>query len=118
VPTCVTFTPRYDDLMTRARTAGERYLAERHKDADYHSAYSEARRQIDQVDALIRALDQRRAQLELSKAELARRSHLRPEVVRRLFSARQPNPTLVTVVALAEALDLQLATEPAEHVSA
>lgn len=59
--------------------------------------------------------DQRRCSLELSKAELARRANLRPEVIRRLFSAERPNPTLATLVALAEALELELAAEPLEQ---
>ena len=59
-------------------------------------------------------LDQRRCNLDLSKAELARRANLRPEVIRRLFSAERPNPTLATLVALAEALELELAAKPLE----
>jgi hypothetical protein len=35
-----------------------------------------------------------------------------PEVVRRLFTARNPNPTLDTVVRLAVALDCNLGLEP------
>ena len=78
-------------------------------------AYAAARRRIDQIDSIIRALDRRRCGLELSKAELARRAGVRPEVIRRLFSAERPNPTLSTLVALAEALDLELAAEPLEQ---
>ena len=59
--------------------------------------------------------DQRRCSLELSKAALARRANLRPEVIRRLFSAERPNPTLSTLVALAEALEMELAAEPLEQ---
>ena len=44
----------------------------------------------------------------------ARRVDLRPEVIRRLFSAESPNPTLSTVVALAGALELELTAEPLE----
>ena len=42
------------------------------------------------------------------------RADLRPEVIRRLFSAESPNPTLSTLVALAEALEMELAAEPLE----
>lgn len=100
--------------MPKARTGAERYLNERRADADYELAYEAARRRIDQIDSIIRVLDQRRCNLELSKAELARRANLRPEVIRRLFSAENPNPTLSTLVALAEALEMELAAEPLE----
>lgn len=102
--------------MVETRTGAERYLKKRREGAEYQAAYDVARRQIDQIDAIIRDLDERRCTLNLSKAELARRSRLRPEVVRRLFSAESPNPTLWTVVALAGALDMHLATEPSEPV--
>ena len=95
-------------------TGAERYLRDRRADPEYDNAYKAARRHIDQIDAIIRALDQRRCNLNLSKAELARRADLRPEVIRRLFSAASPNPTLSTVVALAGALELELTAEPLE----
>ena len=95
-------------------TGAERYLKDRREDPAYDRAYIAARHRIDQIDAIIRALDERRCNLDLSKAELARRADLRPEVVRRLFSAESPNPTLSTVVALAGALELELTAEPLE----
>ena len=101
--------------IVEARTGAERYLTERKGDPEYRLAYAAARRRIDQIDSIIRILDQRRCSLELSKAELARRANLRPEVIRRLFSAERPNPTLSTLVALAEALEMELAAEPLEQ---
>ncbi len=98
--------------MPHPRTGAERYLEGRRTDADYDLAYKTSRRRIEQIDAIIRTLDQRRCSLNLSKAELARRTNLRPEVIRRLFSARSPNPTLATLVALAEAMQMELAAEP------
>ena len=100
--------------MPKARTGAERYLNERRADTDYGLVHKAARRRIDQIDSIIRVLDQRRCHLDLSKAELARRANLRPEVIRRLFSAESPNPTLSTLVALAEALEMELAAEPLE----
>ena len=101
-----------------ARTSAERYLANRRENPDYDRAHIAARHRVDQIDSIIRALDQRRCNLNLSKAELARRADLRPEVIRRLFSAESPNPTLSTVVALAGALELELTAEPLEDVRA
>ncbi len=106
---------RYAERMAEL-TGAERYLKHRREDPDYDRAYTAARRRIDQIDALIRALDERRCSLNLTKAELARRAGLRPEVIRRLFTAASPNPTLSTVVALAGALELELTAEPLEEV--
>ena len=99
-------------VMSTARTGAERYFEERRENADYERAHHAARRRIDQVDSVIRMLDERRSNLDISKAELARRADLRPEMVRRLFSAEGPNPTLATLVSLTEALDLRLVAEP------
>ena len=109
----VTFMSRYPGRMADV-TGAERYLKHRREDPEYDRAYVSARRRIDQIDTIIRALDERRCNLELSKAELARRADLRPEVIRRLFSAENPNPTLSTVVALARALELELTAQPLE----
>lgn len=94
--------------MPSARTGAERYFADRLRDPEYREAYEEARDRIDQVDSVIRALDERREELQLTKAELARRAGVKPEAIRRLLSAERPNPTLSTLVALAGALDLEI----------
>ena len=98
--------------MAEARTGAERYLARRLKDPEYRAAYEQAKERIGQIDGLIRALDDRRTELNLTKADLARRAGVKPEAIRRLFSAEKPNPTLATLVALAGALDLELRPEP------
>ncbi|MEO6122316.1 MAG: helix-turn-helix transcriptional regulator [Ilumatobacteraceae bacterium] len=56
----------------------------------------------------MRALDERRDAVGMSKAELARRSEIAPEAVRRLFSAHSPNPTIATLTAIADTLGLEL----------
>ncbi|MXZ99035.1 MAG: helix-turn-helix domain-containing protein [Acidimicrobiaceae bacterium] len=99
-------------------TGAERYLKHRREDPEYDRAYVSARPRIDQIDTIIRALDERRCCLKLTKAELARRAGLRPEVIRRLFSTESPNPTLSTIVALAGALEMELTAEPLEEVGA
>lgn len=98
--------------MAKTRTGAERYLAARLEDPEYRQAYEEARERIDQIDSVIRALDARREELDLTKAELARRAGVKPEAIRRLFSAEKPNPTLTTLVALAGALDLEFLPTP------
>ena len=99
-------------IMSTARTGAERYFEARRADPYYEDVYQAARRRIGRIDSFIRLLDERRSTLDLSKAELARRAGLRPEVVRRLFSAQRPNPTMATLLALTEALDLELVAEP------
>ena len=83
------------------RTGAERYLKGRLRDPEYRHAYERSRQRIDQIDRVIRALDDRREELHFSKAELARRAEMPPEAVRRLFSAERPNPTLHTLAAIA-----------------
>lgn len=95
-----------------ARTGAERYFEKQRKDPEYDRAYREASATIQAIDTLVRSIDERREAMGLSKAELARRAGVPPEAVRRLFTMRSPNPTAVTLVALARALDLNLVTEP------
>ncbi len=90
------------------RTGAERYFAKRALEPGFADAYDESRRRIDQIDRLVRALDDRRDELGLSKAELARRAEIAPEAVRRLFSADSPNPTIATLTAIADTLGLEL----------
>lgn len=98
--------------MARKLTGAERYLTGRLEDDDYRREFELARDRIAQIDTIIRALDERRAALDLTKSELARRANLKPEAVRRLFSADRPNPTLNTLVALAGALEIELRVKP------
>ena len=95
-------------MAVNERSGAERYLEERLRDHEYREAYERARRRIDQIDRVIRVLDKRREELNLTKAELARRADMPPEAVRRLFSAERPNPTLYTLASIAEALGLDL----------
>lgn len=97
----------------KPRTGAERYLRGRMSDPEYAAAYRQARERIDPVDILVRAMDARRIELDLSKAELGRRAGIAPEVVRRLLTVESPNPTLSTFVALADALNLAVAVTPA-----
>ena len=97
-------------------TGADRYFERRAAEPGFVDAYDAARRKIDQIDRLVRALDDRRETLGMSKAELARRADLAPEVVRRLFSADSPNPTIGTLTALADSLGLELVPQK-QHAS-
>ncbi|MBN2192307.1 MAG: helix-turn-helix transcriptional regulator [Polyangiaceae bacterium] len=95
-------------MSSRRRTAFNRHFDEKMKSSEFAKAYTEARQEIDAVDRLVRALDAARLAEGMSKADLARAIRAKPEIVRRLFTQREPNPTLSTVVSLAEALGCRL----------
>ncbi len=98
--------------MNEPRTAAERYLAERRAEPGGEAAYQAARSRIDRIDAIMRRLDEHRRHQEWSKAELGRRSGLDPAAIRRLFSTASPNPTLSTLVALADSMGLEVDLKP------
>lgn len=98
--------------MPRKKTAFDKYFDRRMKDPAFASAYREARAVVDSTDALLRALDKARLLVGVSKADLARQIEARPEIVRRLFTADGVNPTLATVLKLADALGFHLELVP------
>lgn len=53
-------------------------------------------------------LDQRRASLRLSKAQLARKADLSLPTVNRVLSGRDPNPRLGTLTSIATALGVEI----------
>jgi ribosome-binding protein aMBF1 (putative translation factor) len=99
-------------------TGAQRYFdARAERSSEYRDALADARSCVATIDRVVRALDDRRQALGLSKAELARRAGMRPEVVRRLLSADSTNPTLATVVSLASVLSLDITLSAPASVS-
>jgi ribosome-binding protein aMBF1 (putative translation factor) len=90
----------------------ERRRERRMQDPEYRAAYERAAREVAQTDAVIRQLDLLRADLGMSKAELARRVNRNASSVRRLFTAGQVRPELPLIVALADALGAELRVVP------
>lgn len=90
----------------------ERRRAQRMQDPEYRAAYERAARELAQTDAVIRELDLLRADLGISKAELARRVNRNASSVRRLFTASQARPELPLIVALADALGAEVRVVP------
>src|ERR1700761_6308486 len=86
--------------------------AEWMKDPEYRDAYERAARQTAQIDAVINTLDVLRADVGMSKAELARRVGRNASSVRRLFTASGARPELPLIVALADALDAEVRIVP------
>jgi len=99
--------------MARRRTTGfDNYFRQRMKDLAFAAEYREARAEIDATDKLIRALEAARDRARISKAELARQIDVRPEIVRRLLTVTDGNPTMSTVLKVASALGYHLELVP------
>lgn len=97
--------------MTLDTSYHDRKVARRlREDPEFREAYERARRQIEQIDRVVNALDDLRERAGLSKAELARRIGKNPASVRRLFSAGS-NPELKTLAAIADALDAEVTVQ-------
>lgn len=91
-------------MPRRTKTGFDRFFDEQMKSSSFAKTYAEARAEVGAIDKMVRALDAAREKSGLSKADLAAAIEARPEVVRRLFTTKQPNPTLSTLIRLAAAL--------------
>lgn len=94
------------------KTGFDRFLEEKLGDSAFREQFEIARAEIAATDMLIRALERAREGRGLSKAELARRMSVKPEIVRRLLTDTGGNPTLDTVLKVAAALDCHLELVP------
>jgi len=93
-------------------SAYEQYRARRLADPEFRSHYERHRREIDAVDRIVTAIEARRVELGLTKADLARLVGRKPESVRRLLSGNLVNPTLTTVSEMAIALGMEVVMRP------
>src|SRR5258708_40084721 len=99
-------------MLRMSQTGFDRFVDEQMRTPSFAKRYSKARAQVDAVDRIVRALDDARVDLGVSKAELARRIAARPEIVRRLFTSKSPNPALSTILKLAAALGYRIQLVP------
>lgn len=83
-----------------------RRSSRRARDPEYRDEYERAGNEIDQVNSIIRALDEECDIAGVSKAEIARRIGRNSAVVRRLFTA-EVNPELRLVTEVASALGVE-----------
>lgn len=105
-------------MPTRLDTSyHKRMLAAQMEDPEFRDEYGRARREIDQVDSVIRQLDELREGAGLTKAELARRIGRDPSSIRRLFTAKA-NPELLLVASIAEDLGSEIRIVPRTTKSA
>lgn len=93
---------------TKTKTGFDKLFDEQMKSASFAKSYAEARAEVDAIDNMVRALDAARERSGLTKAELAAAIDARPEFVRRLFTAKSPNPTLSTLIRLAAAVGYRI----------
>jgi ribosome-binding protein aMBF1 (putative translation factor) len=85
-------------------TYHDRRLARRlAEDPEFRAEFERQRREVAQIDAVVRQLDELREEAGMSKAELARAIGKEPSSIRRFFTA-DVNPELNTVAALADVL--------------
>lgn len=96
----------------------DRRLARRlEEDPEFRAEFERQRRQIDQIDAVVRRLDELREEAGLSKADLARAIGKKPSSIRRFFTA-DVNPELKTVAAVADVLGARVEVVPGKTVTA
>lgn len=89
-------------------TYHDRRLARRlEKDPEFRAEFERQRREIAQIDAVVRQLDELREEAGMSKAELARAIGKEPSSIRRFFTA-DVNPELKTVAAVADILGAEV----------
>lgn len=98
--------------MPRPKTGFDKFLDQKLTDPAFRTEYEKARAEITATDAVIRALEVARARTRLSKAELARRMDVKPEIVRRLLTDEGGNPTIATVLKVATTLGYHLELVP------
>ena len=98
--------------MPGPKTGFDKFVDQKLKDPAFRAEYEKARAEIAATDAVIRALESARARGGLSKAELARRMEVKPEIVRRLLTDEGGNPTIATVLKVATTLGYHLELVP------
>ncbi len=88
-------------------TYHDRRLERRLEDPEFRAEFERQRREIAQIDSVVRQLDELREQAGMSKAELARAIGKEPSTIRRFFTA-DVSPELKTVAAVADALGAEV----------
>jgi ribosome-binding protein aMBF1 (putative translation factor) len=83
------------------------------EDPEFRAEFERQRREIAQIDAVVRQLDELREEAGMSKAELARAIGKEPSSIRRFFTANV-NPELKTVAAVADVLGARVEVVAAE----
>ena len=99
-------------MARTSKTGFDRYFTKRMKDPSFAAQHKSAREETDAIDSLVRSLDAARESAGLTKAALANRADMKPEQVRRIFTAKASNPTVAILVKLPSALKLHGRSHP------
>jgi ribosome-binding protein aMBF1 (putative translation factor) len=86
----------------------EQFLDEQLADSEFRAGFERELAKVKSVASILIAIETARAEKGIPKAEVARRMDRQPSAVRRLLSGKGANPTLDTVVDLADAVGLEL----------
>ncbi len=87
------------------------------QDPEAREQYERTFRTTVEIRHLLQAIEAERERAGLTKAELARRAGTNPAALRRLLTAETSNPTLRTLLAVFDALGLELALKPKRPAS-
>ncbi len=99
-------------MHRRVKTGFDKFFDDQAKSPSFTKEYAKARAEVDAIDGIVRALDAARQGAGMTKAQLAKAVDAPPETVRRLFTAKKPNPTLSTLFRLAAAIGCHLELVP------
>jgi len=88
------------------------------QDPEFVESYRLHRARIDAIGALVRALDDERERLKMTKADLARRIEAEPAAVRRLFTESRPNPQIGRLVDIAHELAFEITIRRRRNIAA
>jgi DNA-binding phage protein len=96
---------------TRIPVAGqafEDFINEKLSDATFKAGFERKLAKVKSIAEVLHAIESVREQESIPKAEVARRMDRKPEAVSRLLRGQGANPTLDTLVELADAIGLEL----------
>lgn len=96
-----------------ARAGSGKRFARRLASPASQARYEHKRDTLIAVRRILQAIEEERERQQLSKAELASIAGMPPAAVRRLLTAEGSNPTLRTVVSVADALGFEIELKPA-----
>lgn len=91
-----------------AGQAFDEFLSDQLTDPSFKAGFERKLAKVKSIAEVLHVIESVRAQENLPKAEVARRMDRRPEAVSRLLRGEGSNPTLDTLVDLADALGLEL----------
>ncbi len=91
-----------------AGQAFEEFLGGKLADPAFKASFERKLAKVKSITEVLHVIESVRAQQSIPKAEVARRMDRKPEAVSRLLRGQGANPTLDTLVELADAIGLEL----------